>query len=51
MPGCPKDGCGNDELDTEATNDALATDPENDYFCPWCGGLWDEEGLAQAQSD
>jgi len=34
---CPD--CGTD-LDTEADNDALANDPQNDYFCVRCGGLF-----------
>lgn len=37
MPDCPE--CDH-ALDTEEANDALANDPDNDYFCPRCGGLF-----------
>lgn len=40
MPDCPD--CDNPDLDTPSDNDALANDPDNDYFCPWCGGLFVE---------
>jgi len=37
---CPD--CGHTPLDTEEGNEALATDPDNDYFCVVCGGLFTE---------
>jgi len=36
---CPD--CGH-TLDTPRTNDALADDPDNDFFCDYCGGLFTE---------
>ena len=39
MPDCPD--CGHD-LDTEENNDALADDPDHEYFCPRCGRLFVE---------
>lgn len=41
MPECPD--CGHPELDTEENNDALADDPQFDYFCVVCGELFREE--------
>lgn len=42
MTDCPT--CGH-TLDTEENNDALADDPEHDYFCPSCGDLFGEGDL------
>ena len=30
-------------LDTEANNDALADDPDHEYFCPSCGHLFEDD--------
>lgn len=35
-PPCPIDGCENESLDE------TPDDPDNDYFCHWCGNLFDE---------
>ncbi|WP_185955758.1 hypothetical protein [Halorubrum cibi] len=32
---CPHERCGNENLDR------VEDDPENDFFCHWCGGLFD----------
>jgi hypothetical protein len=34
---CPHDRCGNEVLDR------VEDDPENDFFCHWCGGLFTSE--------
>lgn len=39
--GCPEDGCENDELD------ATPDDPDFNWFCHWCGGLFTDEDLSE----
>ena len=34
---CPVDGCGNKSLDQ------TPDDPDYDYFCHWCGNLFESQ--------
>jgi len=40
---CPYDECGNEDLDR------MEDDPEYDYFCHWCGNLFEAEEVENAQ--